>query len=535
MKKRNWLIVGILIAAAAAFGYGYFYRGEKGTPKYRTARVELGRLSSFVTVNGTVNPVITVLVGSQVSGTIQKLYADFNSRVARGQLIAQIDPATFQAQLSQASAKVQNAKASVLNAEADIASARANTEAAKANFLKAKVAVEDTRRSLDRALELFRRNLISASERDAAQTAHDSALAQLEAAQAQQRASEAQQESARARRASAQAGVKQAEAELELAQVNLNHTKITAPVNGIVISRNVDVGQTVAASLQAPTLFSIAQDLTEMQVEANVSEADIGRVAQGQETTFTVDAYPQNLFRGRVTQIRNAPITVQNVVTYTVVIRVRNPDLKLKPGMTANASILVAHREGILKIPNAALRFRPDFARREAAAPAKAGTGKEPEASPAPPLPNLERLTGELHLSAEQQAAVGRILKEARPGPETDLRKGPAAGQGQFQENRRAARAKIRALLTDEQKKKYDTMISRAQEGRTAVPVYRLWVPVAGGNPRPVDVTTGISDGTFTEIVSGDLAEGQDVILEALGPNTKGTASGSAAPSFRVR
>ena len=174
-------------------------------------------------------------------------------------------------------------------------------------------------------------------------------------------------DSAKAKLEAARAQIKQAEAELELAQVNLDHTKITAPVNGIVISRNVDVGQTVAASLQAPTLFTIAQDLTEMQVDTNVSEADIGRVAIGQEATFTVDAFPNLTFRGKVTDIRNAPVTVQNVVTYDVVILVKNPDLKLRPGMTANASILVAQRENVLKIPNAALRFRPEFAKREAA------------------------------------------------------------------------------------------------------------------------------------------------------------------------
>ena len=203
---------------------------------------------------------------------------------------------------------------------------------------------------------------------------HDSALAQLEAAQALLSASEAQLDSAKAKLEAARAQIKQSEAELELAQVNLDHTKITAPVTGIVISRNVDVGQTVAASLQAPTLFTIAQDLTEMQVDTNVSEADIGRVAIGQEATFTVDAFPNLTFQGKVTDIRNAPVTVQNVVTYDVVILVKNPELKLRPGMTANASILVAQRENVLKIPNAALRFRPEFAKRETAVSAKGAT-----------------------------------------------------------------------------------------------------------------------------------------------------------------
>ena len=194
--------------------------------------------------------------------------------------------------------------------------------------------------------------MIAASDRDTAQTNYDSAVALLEAAQAQLKANEAQLEAAFAKLEAARAGIKQSEATLELAQVNLDHCRITAPVTGIVISRTVDVGQTVAASLQAPTIFTIAQDLTEMQVDTTVSEADVGRVAVGQDATFTVDAFPQTTFRGKVAEIRNAPITIQNVVTYDVVILVKNPDFKLRPGMTANASILVAHKDDILKIPN---------------------------------------------------------------------------------------------------------------------------------------------------------------------------------------
>ena len=365
-KKILFWIISLLLVAGAALGYTYFYRDKDGAVRYRTVKVERGTISALVTANGTINPVITVLVGSQVSGTIQKLYADYNSQVKKGQLIAQIDPALFQAQVSQGKAKVENARATSLNAQADIATARSNVASSKANVIKAKVSVDDTKRSLDRSLELFRRNLISASDRDTAQTAYDSALAQFEAAQAQESASEAQLDSAKAKLEAARAQIKQAEAELESAQVNLDHTLIAAPVTGIVISRNVDVGQTVAASLQAPTLFTIAQDLTEMQVDTNVSEADIGRVAIGQDATFTVDAFPNFTFRGKVSDIRNAPVTVQNVVTYDVVILVKNPDLKLRPGMTANASVLVAQKENVLKIPNAALRFRPEFAKREA-------------------------------------------------------------------------------------------------------------------------------------------------------------------------
>lgn len=437
--KIIFLILAVPLIAGAVYGYTNFTKDPAANTEYRTVKAERGSLSSHVTANGTVNPVINVLVGSQVSGMIQKLYADYNTPVKKGQLIAQIDPANFQAQVSQALAKVQNGKASVLTSEAGIATARSNVEAAKANVSKAKVSVDDTRRGLDRSMELFRRNLISASEKDTSQTAYDSALAQLEAAQAQQKASEAQLEASRAGLISAQATVMQAEAELELAQVNLDHTRITAPVNGIVVSRNVDVGQTVAASLQAPILFTIAQDLTEMQVEANVSEADIGKVARGQDTTFTVDAYPQAVFRGKVTEIRNSPITVSNVVTYVVVIRVKNPELKLRPGMTANVSILTAHRDNALKIPNAALRFRPEFANKEAA----------------------------------------------------NQKKGSAPG-------------------------------------------YKVWVPGPQKMPVSVEITTGISDGAYTEVISENLKDGEEVIIEAMGNSAKtgGNSSRSSMPSF---
>jgi len=535
-KKIIFWVILILLIAGAALGYTYYYRGKESAVKYRTAKVERGSISAFVTANGTINPVITVLVGSQVSGTIQKLYADYNSRVKMGQLIAQIDPAIFQAQVSQAKAKVENARAALLNAQADIASARSNIESSKANVIKAGVAVDDTKRNLNRSLELFSRNLISASDRDSAQTAHDLAVAQLEAARATQKASEAQLEAAQAKLESARAQIKQTEAELELAQVNLDHTRITAPVNGIVISRNVDVGQTVAASLQAPTLFTIAQDLTEMQVDTNVSEADIGRVAVGQETTFSVDAFPNLTFRGKVTDIRNAPVTVQNVVTYNVVIQVKNPDLKLRPGMTANASILVAQRENALKIPNAALRFRPEFAKKEAVTPQKepAPSSSRPPGT-ANPEQLLERLKAELKLTPEQQAGILRIFKDAQSEILAARRAGGSEeAKNKAKDLRAANRIKIRSLLTEDQKKKYDQLAQRTDSSQGAAPVYKVWVTVPEGRPVPVDITTGISDGSNTEVTSGGLKEGQDIIVEAVTGNNKGGSSSQAPqPSMK--
>ena len=536
MKKKIifWVIL-ILLIAGGAWGYIYFYKDKDQAVKYRTAKVERGSISAFVTANGTINPVITVLVGSQVSGTIQKLYADYNSRVKKDQPIAQIDPAIFQAQVSQAKAKVENARASFLNGQADIATARSNIESSKANVIKARVSVDDTKRNLNRSLELFARNLVSASDRDSAQTAYDSAQALFEAAQAQEKASEAQLDSAKAKLEAARAQIKQAEAELELAQVNLDHTKISAPVTGIVISRNVDVGQTVAASLQAPTLFTIAQDLTEMQVDTNVSEADIGRVAIGQEATFTVDAFPNLTFRGKVTDIRNAPVTVQNVVTYDVVIQVKNQELKLRPGMTANASILVAQRENVLKILNAVLRFRPEFAKKESTAPQKSPT---PPSTPPPsgtsPEQLLERLKAELKLTPEQQDGISRILKDAR-GEIQAARKagGSEEAKAKAKELRAANRMKIRSLLTEEQKKRYDQMDQRSDSSAGAAPVYKVWVAVPEGRPVSVEIATGISDGSYTEVVSGSLKEGQEIIVEATAGNNKGGASQTTQPSIR--
>jgi len=310
----------ILILALIGIGIPCVIYGlidKKNDPGYRTIKLERGDIASTILATGTLNPVILVQVGSQVSGNIKRLYADFNSVVKKNQVIAQIDPMLLKAEVEKASA---------------------NYKAALANVEKAKVIVTDTRRTLNRYKALVKENLVSQSDVDTAQTNYDSAVAQLEAARAQ---------------------VEQTRAALDFARTRLDYTVIRSPIDGIVLSRNVDVGQTVAASLQAPTLFTIAQDLTEMQINTSVDEADIGLVKSGQKVTFTVDAYPSEAFEGRVSQVRNAPQIVQNVVTYDVIIEVKNPELKLKPGMTANVSIIVAEKRNVLRIPNAALRFLP--------------------------------------------------------------------------------------------------------------------------------------------------------------------------------
>jgi len=327
-----------------------------------------------------------------------------------------------------------------------------------------------------------------------------------------------------------------ARATLHQTEINLAYTTIVAPIDGVVISRNVDVGQTVAASLQAPTLFTIAQDLTEMQVDTNVSEADVGRVAIGQESTFTVDAFPNLTFQGKVSDIRNAPVTVQNVVTYDVVILVKNPELKLRPGMTANASILVAKREDALKIPNAALRFRPEFAKKEVAVSSKgsAPSPAAPASSPASLEQFLERLKAELKLTPEQQAGIARILKDAQGEIQSARKTGGAEeAKAKAKELRAANRIKIGSLLTEEQKKKYAQMDQRPDSTQGPAQVYKVWVPVPEGRPVPVDITTGISDGSYTEVASGGLKEGEEVIVEAGTGNNKGGTAQAPQPSMK--
>jgi HlyD family secretion protein len=371
--RRLVLLLGVLVLVAGATAV-YSYNHARKTPVgYTLARVERGPLVATVSATGTLSAVATVQVGSQVSGQVRELYVDFNSPVKKGQLIALIDPDIFQAKVRQAQAELDSAQAAVLNnqaqlerARADVDNARAALAVAKAQTAKAQVVVTDAKRELGRKTELHRRELIAHAERDAAQVAHDSALAQLDATLAQEQAqvsmvnaAAAQLKVAEAQIQSAMAQVQQREAFLEQARVDLERTKIVSPVDGVVVSRNVDIGQTVAATLQAPTLFTIARDLSRMQVDTSVDEADIGRISTGQSATFVVDSFPRRTFSGTVGQVRKGAQVVHNVVTYNVVISVQNPDLKLLPGMTANVKIVVEQKAQVLKIPSAALRFRP--------------------------------------------------------------------------------------------------------------------------------------------------------------------------------
>jgi HlyD family secretion protein len=321
--RRIGLIISMLAIGLAIGGY-VFFNGERKVPvQYRTAPVERGSVISIVSATGTINPVVLVEVGTQVSGMIKSLHADFNSQVKAGETVAVIDPEPFKARREQAVSNLEVARSNVARSNADLA---------------------QRKRELDRVQSLLPQQFVSQNDVDVALTNHQSAEAQLRVAEAQ---------------------VRQAGAALNVADQELKYTVIRSPIEGIVVARNVEVGQTVAASFATPNLFLIALDLTKMQVNTNVSESDIGGMVEGQDAVFTVDAYPGESFTGTIRQVRLAPINIQNVVTYNVVVGVDNKDLRLKPGMTANVSIVVAQKDQTLKVPNAALRFMPPKSERD--------------------------------------------------------------------------------------------------------------------------------------------------------------------------
>ena len=536
-------IVSVVIVAVLVGGgvLAYLYTQSRGNaPKFRVARVERGPLTAAVSATGNLNAVVVVQVGSQVSGQIKDLLVDFNSIVKKNQVIARIDPDIFEAKVNAAKADLESSRATVLTQEAQVERARADVDNARAALVEAKaftakaqVQSLDAKRDYDRKTELFGRQLIAKSDLDTSQATYDAAVAQLDSTRAREQAltsgiqsALAQLRVAQATAESARAQVKQKDAALRQAQVDLDHTTILAPVDGVVVSRQVDVGQTVAASLQAPILFTIAQDLTRMQVETSVDEADIGRIKLDDRASFTVDAFPGETFVGSVTQIRKAAQIVQNVVTYTVVVAVANPTGKLVPGMTANVKLVTAEKPSVLKVPNAALRFRP--AGVEAAAPGAPASGGAAGGG----QPSLEqirdRLVKELKLTEDQQKKLEPILQDSREQfralqglPEADRR-------ARAQKIREATRVRIREILTDAQRARYDAMAGASGgEGRTGIQG-RVWVVGPDGKPASVALTLGLSDGTSTEVLRGEINENQDVIVGLVGGGRSG--GGPQAP-----
>ncbi len=508
----------VVVLGLAAF---YYWGNQSTTAQYLTARVDRGNLRNTVTATGTLQAVTTVQVGSQASGTISALYVDFNSVVHKGQIVAQLDPAVAKAQvdqaranLQQANATLQQARAAVTNSRAGVSDAQARGLAAKstaqnnqagvsgaqANLAVLKAQQDDAMSFLKQQESLLKAGVVPQREYDIAQTAYrtaearyNQAAAQLNQAilseqsasgagiaqsTAQVQQSQAQVQQSQAGVLQAQAQVQQAAAALRLAEVNLAHTTIASPIDGVVVSRAVDVGQTVAASLSAPTLFTIANDLTQMQVIANIDQADIGLVEQAKSVKFSVDAFPGKDFDGKIEQMRLNPTNVQNVVTYNVVIDVSNPEQKLKPGMTANLTITIDERNNVLKVPNSALRFTPQDANGQRTG-ANAGAGN-------------------------------------------------ANGQG-------------RRRQTDNANGADNSSPAQSGESRFAPPTAPVlagqtrlvWVLGADGKPQSRRIKVGLTDGVSTEVVEGNLQEGEMVITgQTLSSASKAPSSQTPAPAL---
>jgi len=572
MKRA--IIILLIIAAVGAGAGAYYMRRNGGEIQVNTSPITRGEIIDTVGSTGTLQAVTTVQVGSQVSGNIAWLGADFNSIVKKGQVVARLDPSLFQAQVDQASANLVKARADVTRSQADVE--------------RAKVALVDANQKYTRARELAEKKLETQADLDAAKIAVDSAQSSLQSSQASLNSS--------------QASVVQAQANLNQAQVNLDHCTITAPIDGIVIQRSVDVGQTVAASMQAPTLFIIAADLTKMQVNANIDEADVGRIRPNQTVTFRVDAYPGEEFQGSVSQIRLQPVVVQNVTTYGTIINVPNPELKLKPGMTANLRVQIARRADVLRIANAALRFRPTnemFAalnqpvppealgggrggrgRRNGADTATATTtprpGGSPQASavPAPAAAPSAARSGEARAPRSDNAQRNFNRGDGSQGGLTGGRGfgggggfggrgqgGVGGGQGGDNGDRQARMLeRFKGMSPDEQKQFIERIKGRGGDtsafekalapaakskggeapAQTAATIDALFAPLqtierpgrawlyVEKQLKAVNFRTGITDGTNTEIVSGDLQAGTEVVTGIVLPSAARPAAAAA-------
>lgn len=491
LKRWLSLLVAIVIVGGVAL---YHYWGETGEKQvYRMGKVAQAPLAFTVSASGTLSAVVTVTVGSQVSGQIEEILVDFNSAVKKDEVIARLDPDLFEAKVRQAEAELRVTKANVTiqNAalselQADIAGTRAGQTEAEADLVRKQA--------------LLTRKVVAKSQVEKAHAVNEQARAAVKAMTAKLTRQKAQIQNALAQ-------VAQAEAALQQAVLNLEHSVIRSPVDGVVISRDVDIGQTVAASLQAPVLFTIAQDLSEMQVEVSVDEADIGQIFERQLVEFTVDAFAGRTFNGTVSQIRKAPKEVSNVVTYTVVAKTKNDDLRLLPGMTANVNFIVEKREQALTVPNTALRFNP--------------VGLEPAAGTARPRRSVDdridgavkRYTKSLNLTEQQQQELRAIFEETREKARGMSLAG--AGREEVREYVKTRRAQYRtligAILDPEQKQKYAELIAKRENN--PIRSGHVWVLDSGGDPVSVPVRYGISDGTVSEIVSGAISAGTEVIV----------------------
>src|SRR5262245_1596895 len=531
-RTFRYLMLVLLVLGLVVTGFVLF-RKDSGNPleKYFTVKADRGSVRHVVTSTGTLQAVVTVQVGSQVSGRIQELHADFNSVVKKGQILAVIDPANFEAQRQRSQAALAIAEATVKNAESNWINSKAELVSAKANLEVTRVARKDAEIQLKRAEGLVKDGLISERDLENAQVTLDQNAARFHQAEAQVNQSEASINSAVSQKDQAAADVKQAKADLQIAEVNLQYTNIISPIDGVVVERNVDIGQTVAASFQAPVLFLIANDLTKMQVIAQVDEADIGALSEKANSEFSVDAFPGQNFRGKISEIRlssklpgsstsststgatgGSTSGASNVVGYNVIIDVDNPQLKLRPGMTANVNFTVASAENILKIPNAALRYRPPDTKPEEIQKLLASF---PNSVSADTRPTEGSKTSSESSSGGRQPS-GNGVVHSRSGKV--LTRQSAGAQAVVQPST-TERYGINAGLT----------IHFPQAEALRPNWGMIWVVDSLGQPQPRRVKLGITDGRETAVLDGDLKEGETIITGELN-SSEGAPQQTASP-----
>ena len=532
MKKYFWYWIAFVLALLAAVGW-WFMQNKTDAVSYKTAKIERGHLQATVSASGAVNPVTQVSVGTQISGQIKDLYVDFNSEVKAGQLIAQIDPETYEYRVRQAQADVEAAQAVAMTQQAVLS--------------KSRVDADDAAKLAERKKLLVEKQFIAASDADTAVATARSLAESVKVAEAQLR--------------SAQASVAQRQALLAQSKIDLAHTKIISPVSGMVIKRAIEKGQTVAASLQSPELFVIAQNLRDMQVEASIDESDVGRIKSGQRATFTVDAFAGQTFEGTVNQVRKAAQSVANVVTYVAIVGFSNNDGRLLPGMTANVRVVTDSREAILKIPNAALRVKiagvepamsnapspqatASMASTRADVPPLSSALKPPAGGVAPaitgqgPLVDVRnRLVAELQMPQAQADKLDAIYAANRPkfGALRDL---PEAERGKARERISAdIRVQIDSILMPEQKPRYAQLVAEAASRQGANSRGRIYLQGADGKPTAYNVRLGVTDGTSTELIvspnssnADKLSEGAMVIIGIASGAAGGTAKAPTGP-----
>jgi HlyD family secretion protein len=552
--RRAWLWTVIVLAVVGAVGFFAWgpSRGSAADAPYRTATVDRGDITASVRATGTLNPVTTVLVGSQLSGQVVEILADYNSPVKAGQILARLFSEQIKSRRDAARADLAQARADLGVRRAGLDKAEAFLKRAEAQALdlaaqrdRAKAQLADAERTLDRQTELTSRNVGAQSALDQARTQADVQKTALASAEAQIVSNKAEADGlradialARAQVESGEAAILQREAKLRDIEIDLARTEIKSPVDGVVVKRDVELGQTVAASLSAPTLFTVAQDLREIDIYANVDEADVGRVKEGQPVTFTVNAYPNRSFTGTVRMVRLGAQTVQNVVTYTAVIGVENEDQALLPGMTANLQIVTDEERAVLRVPNAALRFRPPGA--GAAIPSAPATVTADLPQRRRPMHDMrERLIAEVAPTREQIAAIDKVLAEARvsfPGRQPGL--SDEERRAAFRQFRDGIPGKIAAALDPERRAKLVTLVSETRRGRrpsapdlgTPGRVYRL---DETGKPLAVALRLGVTDGGYTEVLAGDLQEGSQVIVGGGPRNAAGAEDERGSPPNR--